>query len=87
MRPSSEVTRRGTVAGTTASVRSGSPARRRSTGATNVVEGEHRRGREARQDHDRLAVADGEAERLAGLQRDAVGDDARRAQARDDADR
>ena len=48
------------------------------------MEGEHRRGREARQDHHRLAVADREAERLSGLQGDAVGDDPGRAEAGDE---
>ena len=50
-----------------------------------VVEGEHRRGRKSRQDHHRLAVADGETQRLARLQRDAVRNDAGLAEPRDDA--
>ena len=49
-----------------------------------VVEGEHRRGREPRQNHHRIAVADGKAQRLARLERDAVRDDARVAQPADD---
>ena len=40
------------------------------------VEGEDRRGRKSRQHRDRLAVGDGEAERLAGLQRHAMHQDA-----------
>ena len=40
------------------------------------VEGEDRRGRKSRQHRDRLAVDDREAERLAGLERDAVHEDA-----------
>ena len=50
-----------------------------------VVEGEHRRGREAGQDDHGLAAADREAEGLAGLQRDPVGDDPRRSQPRHEA--
>src|SRR5690606_10876462 len=54
-------------------------------GNDHVVEREHRRGRKSRQDDDRLAVAYRQAERLAGLQRHAMGDDARLAQPADDA--
>src|SRR5690606_4967177 len=39
------------------------------------MEGEHGRGREAWQDDDGLAVADRQAERLAGFQRNAMRDD------------
>ncbi|GJE44265.1 hypothetical protein AEGHOMDF_3453 [Methylobacterium soli] len=49
------------------------------------VEGEHRRGREARQHHDRLALRHREAEGLAGLERDAVDQDPGFAEARQDA--
>jgi hypothetical protein len=50
-----------------------------------LVEREDRRRRKARQDDDRLAVADGEADRLAGLERDAVRDDPRIAEPARDA--
>ena len=50
------------------------------------VEGEDRRGRKARQHRDRLAVRDREAERLARLERDAMHEDAGRAEARHYAD-
>ena len=46
------------------------------------VERKDRRGRKARQHRERLAVEHGEAKRLAGFQRDAVHDDAGRAQPR-----
>ena len=46
------------------------------------VKGEDRRGRKSRQHRQRLAVEHGEAERLAGLERDAVHDDAGLAQPR-----
>ncbi len=49
------------------------------------VEGEDRRGRKSRQHRERLAVHDREAERLAGLERDAMHHDAGRAELRDDA--
>ncbi len=60
----------------------GHPAQHRDD---HVVKGEHRRGRKARQDHHRLAVADSEAQRLAGLERDTMGDDAGLAEPTDDA--
>ncbi len=50
-----------------------------------VVKGEHCRGRKSRQDHHRLAVADRKTERLARLQRDAMGDDPGLSEPRDDA--
>ena len=40
--------------------------------------------RKAGQDHDRLAVRDGQAERLSRFERDAVGDNARVSQLADD---
>src|SRR6516164_5705076 len=46
------------------------------------VEGEDRRGREARQYRERLAVDNGEAQRFARLKRDTVYDYARRAEPR-----
>lgn len=61
---------------------SGHPAQHRHD---HVVEGEHRRGRKAWQDHDRLAVAHRKAERLAGLERNAMRDDAGLAEPADDA--
>ena len=50
-----------------------------------VVKGEHRRGRKSRQDDHRLAVAYRKAQRLAGLERDAVRNDAGLAEPADDA--
>ena len=50
-----------------------------------AVEGEDRRGRKARQHDDRLAVHDGEAQRLAGFERNAMHQDAGLAEPRDDA--
>ena len=49
------------------------------------VEGEDRRGRKSRQHRDRLAVGDREAERLAGLERHAMHQDAGLAELRHDA--
>ena len=49
------------------------------------MEGEDRRGRKARQHHQRLVADDREAERLAGFERHAVHQDAGRAEPRHDA--
>jgi hypothetical protein len=49
------------------------------------VKGEHGRGRKSRQDDHRLAVAHRKAQRLAGLERNAMGDDAGLAEPADDA--
>ena len=66
--------------GTRASTRFGGLRRQAGAGADHRrdegVEGEDRRGREARQHRDRLAVGDREAERLAGLERHAMHQDA-----------
>ena len=52
-------------------------------GRREFLEGEHGRGRKARQHDDGLGADDRQAERLAGLQRDAMHENARLAQARD----
>ena len=85
VRPSSEAIRTGTLArdlGIGTRRQAGHPPQHRHD---HVVEGEHRRGRKSRQDDDRLAVADRKTQRLARLQRDAMGDDAGLAEPRDDA--
>ena len=63
----------------------GKPGQRADQGHDEFVEGEYRRGREAGQDDDGLALSLGEAEGLAGLERDAVDEDTRLAQAGEDA--
>ncbi len=85
LRPSSEAIRTGTSASMAArGFRRQARARadhRRDEG----MEGEDRGGRKSRQHRERLAVDHGEAKRLARLERNAMDQDAGRAQLRDDA--
>ena len=76
MRPRSELTRIGSVASTTVPALDRQAGKRADHRRHEFVEREDRRRRKPGQDHDRLAVGHREADRLAGLQRDAVGDDA-----------
>ncbi len=84
-RPISEAIRIGTVALTVFVACGGKAGAGADHRRDEFMEGEDRRGRESRQHRDRLAVDDREAQRLAGLERHAMDQHARRSQPRQDA--
>ncbi len=76
MRPRSDGTRSGKVAGSPIGCLGGKPGEGADHRCDEFVKGENRRGRKPRQNDDRLAAGDSQAQRLARLQRDPVDDDA-----------